>query len=228
MSLLQRASDHHGVGIATAALDGILRAHSVKIEAAPHGIFMKMHFPTMHPKANVTLPTSSKPGQEVARPISQDTLLRMKDACPCKSFDIGTPRLTPSGTESAVQLTADHKVSCASESPSANLLASPEKLITTTTASTRSSLSSPCCNSQPSEGEEVQSLDDLARLADPLFDVRVAREYGGKIIHGIVEDIEVGICTGERLYRVKYVDGDLGHFTADDVGMCMVAHRHAV
>merc|ERR1719235_2529442 len=39
---------------------------------------------------------------------------------------------------------------------------------------------------------------------------------------GKVDDIEVGKVSRERLYRIKYQDGDLEHLTAEQVRECMV------
>lgn len=38
---------------------------------------------------------------------------------------------------------------------------------------------------------------------------------------GEVVEIEVGTTTGDRLYRIRYVDGDLQHLTAEEVRKCL-------
>eukprot|EP00931_Biecheleriopsis_adriatica_P004127 TRINITY_DN10583_c0_g1_i5.p1 TRINITY_DN10583_c0_g1~~TRINITY_DN10583_c0_g1_i5.p1 ORF type:complete len:419 (-),score=74.53 TRINITY_DN10583_c0_g1_i5:47-1303(-) len=75
------------------------------------------------------------------------------------------------------------------------------------------------CDEQASS-EEYDELEDLPQAdkeMDPYLGARVQKMIGDQLFHGQVEDIEVEVVTKERLYRIKYNDGDLEHFTADQV-----------
>jgi len=61
-------------------------------------------------------------------------------------------------------------------------------------------------------------------MVDPLYQVKVSKEG----FHGFVEDIEQGKVTKERLYRVRYGDGDLEHFTSEQVQAALRAQGGAV
>merc|ERR1712032_278253 len=58
-------------------------------------------------------------------------------------------------------------------------------------------------------------VPDEQKKADPFFNAKIRREVNGVFFDGEVEDIEIGRNSRELLYRVKYSDGDLEHFTAD-------------
>ena len=47
--------------------------------------------------------------------------------------------------------------------------------------------------------------------ADPVFHARLAKE--GR--HGFVDAIGHGVESGERLYRIRYDDGDFEHVTLE-------------
>ena len=69
-------------------------------------------------------------------------------------------------------------------------------------------------------GEEEEELEDLpsaAKQADRYFQRRILRMVGGMIFTGQGEDIEVGKASQERLYRIRYEDGDLEHLSAKEV-----------
>jgi len=65
--------------------------------------------------------------------------------------------------------------------------------------------------------EELEVLPDAEKNADPLHHARIRRQIGAEVFHGQVEDIEVGKITRDRLYRIKYDDGDMEHFTEQQV-----------
>jgi len=70
------------------------------------------------------------------------------------------------------------------------------------------------------QGEEEEELEDLAaadKQADPYFQQKIKRIVDGVTFTGQVEDIEVGKLSRERLYRIRYEDGDLEHLTEKDV-----------
>ena len=65
--------------------------------------------------------------------------------------------------------------------------------------------------------EEVEEMHAADKLRDPLRGARIRRTIDGQAHAGRVEDIQVGKLSGERLYLIKYDDGDLEHLTADRV-----------
>jgi len=65
--------------------------------------------------------------------------------------------------------------------------------------------------------EDVISLASADVKSDPLFHAKVKRRIGRKYFRGCVESVEQVAGTGERLYLVRYSDGDLEHYTADEV-----------
>jgi len=73
--------------------------------------------------------------------------------------------------------------------------------------------------------EELEDLPELEKQADPLRHARIARTVDGTEYEGEVEDIECGKVTRERLYRIKYMDGDLEHLTAVQVREMQTARR---
>merc|ERR1719313_1240612 len=72
------------------------------------------------------------------------------------------------------------------------------------------------------EEEEIEDLPEAEKSKDPLRLAEVTRSFNGQNFVGRVDDIEVGKVTRERLYRIKYEDGDLEHLTAEQVRECMV------
>jgi len=78
---------------------------------------------------------------------------------------------------------------------------------------------------QPDD-EVLADLPEHEKAADPLRFAKVLktcsvpgggfREFAGEVV-----EVEVGSITGDRLYRVRYSDGDLQHFTADEVRACI-------
>jgi hypothetical protein len=73
------------------------------------------------------------------------------------------------------------------------------------------------CGAVLSEEEELEDLSPAEKELDPLKDAKIKRAIDGKEYNGYVEDIEVGKISGERLYRIKYADGDLQHMTEQQV-----------
>ena len=55
------------------------------------------------------------------------------------------------------------------------------------------------------------------KVADPLRRATIRRVLDGVVYYGEVEEIEEGKVSHDRLYRVKYTDGDIEHFTGDQV-----------
>ena len=70
---------------------------------------------------------------------------------------------------------------------------------------------------EPELEEEVVALPDAEKDADVLRRASIERVLKGCVYHGTVEDIEQGKDSGERLYLIRYTDGDTEHLTADQV-----------
>ena len=70
---------------------------------------------------------------------------------------------------------------------------------------------------EPELEEEVIALTEAEKDADGLRRASVERVLKGCVYHGTVEDIEQGKDSGERLYLIRYTDGDTEHLTADQV-----------
>merc|ERR1712137_410806 len=60
----------------------------------------------------------------------------------------------------------------------------------------------------------------MGKRSDELLNVSIRRSVNGEVFDGIVEDIEVGKQTKERLYRIRYTDGDLEHLVREEVLDC--------
>ncbi|CAK0868123.1 unnamed protein product [Prorocentrum cordatum] len=72
-------------------------------------------------------------------------------------------------------------------------------------------------NDRANDEEELVDLSAELKAQDPLMNMRIRRMIGEQCYTGQVEDIEVGTISGERLYRIRYCDGDLEHYTAKQV-----------
>ena len=68
-----------------------------------------------------------------------------------------------------------------------------------------------------SDEEYLVDLPEEDKVADPLRSATIKRVLDGVVYCGEVEEIEEGKVSHDRLYRVKYTDGDIEHFTADQV-----------
>ena len=72
------------------------------------------------------------------------------------------------------------------------------------------------------EEEEVIALPKAEKDSDVLLRASVQRLVKGVVHYGIVVDIEQEKKSGERLYLVKYTDGDAEHLTADQMRSLVV------
>ena len=77
---------------------------------------------------------------------------------------------------------------------------------------------SPSPDDSASTAEDIEAISREERDADPLFRVKVEKDG----FMGVVEEIEQGSVSKERLYRVRYADTDLEHFSAAQVERCRV------
>merc|ERR1719359_2113375 len=73
-----------------------------------------------------------------------------------------------------------------------------------------------------SPDEEIEDLPMNDKTADPLYKVVIRRTIGNENFIGKVEDIEVGKTSRERLYKIKYTDGDLEHLSEEQVKECQM------
>ena len=69
----------------------------------------------------------------------------------------------------------------------------------------------------PQEEEEVIALPEAEKDSDVLRRASVKRFLKGVVYYGTVEDMEQVKDSGERLYLIRYTDGDVEHLTADQV-----------
>ena len=69
----------------------------------------------------------------------------------------------------------------------------------------------------PAEEEELEDVPLDQKIKDKLYGASIKRQIGGVSFTGRVEDIEAGLISKERLYRIRYSDGDVEHFTAEQV-----------
>merc|ERR1712241_1164619 len=68
-----------------------------------------------------------------------------------------------------------------------------------------------------SDDEQLEDVPAGDKEADPLRHARIKRIIDGTEFIGEVEEIERGRISKERLYRIKYPDGDLEHMTEQQV-----------
>mmetsp|Transcript_114308 Transcript_114308/g.227462 ORF Transcript_114308/g.227462 Transcript_114308/m.227462 type:complete len:188 (+) Transcript_114308:57-620(+) len=108
----------------------------------------------------------------------------------------------------------------------------PKRAFTAPSALGRTSTYAMSASQQPSqepqaasldeEDEELEDLPAAEKEGDPLLGVMIRRTVDGVLYEAVVEEIEVGKVSKERLYRVKYTDGDLEHLTAKEVEDCRI------
>ena len=65
--------------------------------------------------------------------------------------------------------------------------------------------------------EEIVDVPALENKRDKFYWARVRRKVDGAWFSGRVQDIEMGAVSKERLYNVRYDDGDLQHLTPPEV-----------
>ena len=69
------------------------------------------------------------------------------------------------------------------------------------------------------EEEELEDVPEDEKDNDPLMNLAMSKNG----LKGVVEEIERGTISKERLYRVRYEDMDLEHFTREQVLACRAA-----
>ena len=65
--------------------------------------------------------------------------------------------------------------------------------------------------------EEIVELLQHVKDTDPFLGVRISRDTNGVTFHGKVDDIEIGAESMDRLYTIRYDDGDREYLTAVEV-----------
>ena len=66
-------------------------------------------------------------------------------------------------------------------------------------------------------GEGLEDLPAADKQSDFYYQKQVRLCIHGVVLFGKVEDIEIGIITREKLYRLRFEDGDLQHLTAGEL-----------
>ena len=67
-----------------------------------------------------------------------------------------------------------------------------------------------------------EKMSHAEKAADPLFNVAVRKDSDGSTFYAVVENIEIVKESRERLYLIRYSDGDVEHLTASQVVRHMV------
>ena len=75
--------------------------------------------------------------------------------------------------------------------------------------------------------EEIIDVPEAEKESDVLRGALKKRVTEGVAYYGVVQDIEQGKRSGERLYLVKYTDGDIEHLSADQVRVLSFAQAQA-
>jgi len=65
------------------------------------------------------------------------------------------------------------------------------------------------------KGEELEEMLQAHKQADRYFQQKINRFINGEFLRGVVEDIEIGKVSQERLYKIRYEDGDVEHLTVE-------------
>ena len=65
--------------------------------------------------------------------------------------------------------------------------------------------------------EEIVEPPQHVKDTDPFLGFRISRDTNGVTFHGKVDDIVIGAKSMDRLYTIRYDDGDREHLTAVEV-----------
>ena len=76
-------------------------------------------------------------------------------------------------------------------------------------------------DSDEDEAENVEPLPVSDMTADPFYLAMVDYNDNGTMVTGRVIHIDVGLTHGERLYFVRFDDGDSTHLTQKEVSECL-------
>ena len=69
---------------------------------------------------------------------------------------------------------------------------------------------------QEGQDEDIESLPEEEKTRDVLLYGRISKRMLGEVYTGLIVDVSVGTKTRERLYLVRYLDGDLEHMTESE------------
>lgn len=78
-------------------------------------------------------------------------------------------------------------------------------------------------NGPQEEEEEIEPVPESVRFADPLFNAYIRRTIDGISYWGMAYDIDKGKVSGDILYRILYMDGDVEHLEAHQVRSTLVS-----
>ena len=67
------------------------------------------------------------------------------------------------------------------------------------------------------EYEELEPIPHSEKTTDPWFHARILRWMGSRTYAGYIADVEIGKVSRDRLYLIRYDDGDLEHVTEKQV-----------
>lgn len=76
--------------------------------------------------------------------------------------------------------------------------------------------------------EDVEILPDKEKWSDALLNASIRMCVDGEVFDGTVLDICVGAITKERLYLVRYTDGDFQHLERKEVLECLMPSANDV
>lgn len=84
-----------------------------------------------------------------------------------------------------------------------------------------------CPEDQDALSEEIVGVSMKEKQDDKLIGRKVRQVVNGTELSGTVEDVDFGKDSQEKLYRVRYLDGDLQHMTAAQVELSSDAPKDA-
>ena len=73
----------------------------------------------------------------------------------------------------------------------------------------------------------LEAVPQAEQEADVFFRARVQSTVGCKVFAGLVERIERGVTSREKLYHIRYSDSDLEHYTEKLMRERAIARPHA-
>ena len=146
--------------------------------------------------------------ERIPERIEEPAVLR---AAPAPVIEYAEPAVTETAPAQAVEYVAPAPaVSYAAPAPVIEYAAEPAVTYTAPVPVNENVASAP-------GDEELVDLPEEDKVADPLRRATIKRVLDGVVYYGEVEEIEKGNLSHDRLYRVKYTDGDIEHFIADQV-----------
>ena len=75
--------------------------------------------------------------------------------------------------------------------------------------------------------EAIEALPDDEKAKDVLLYGRITKRMDGKAFSGTIVDVAMGMNTRERLYLIRYFDGDMEHMTESEAMEALAAWADA-